>query len=399
MAWRNIWRNQRRTWVTVAAMSLALIVIIMYQAIVQGYMHNFERNLLDSALGDIQIFAPGYRDSPSLYERIQDHQTLLGRLEQEGFGACARLLAGGLGAAGETSAGVMFVGVDVESDARVSKIYQQVISGQWLAADEPKGVVIGRRLARTLDVTIGDELVALSQAADGSLANELYRVRGVLKGISQATDRTGVFMLADSFRELMVMPQGAHQIIIRRPDTTSLDVATSTVLRLASELDVKNWRQLMPTIASMLDSTKGLMAIMSFIVYIAIGILILNAMLMAVFERVREFGVLKALGVSPTGVMGMIIWESAFQTGLAIVCGLILSVPLMWYLIQTGVDFGLEEGTTMMGIAWDPLVIPIVTLDSIGNPIIMLVVVVGMAILYPALKAALINPIKAIHHH
>ena len=123
-----------------------------------------------------------------------------------------------------------------------------------------------------------------------------------------------------------------------------------------------------------------------------------NSQLMAVFERVREFGVLKALGVSPSGVMGIIILESLLQTGLAIVCGSILSVPLMWYLIETGIDFGMQDGTTMMGIAWDPLVIPIVTLDSIINPIIMLVVVVVMAILYPAFKAALISPIKAIHH-
>jgi hypothetical protein len=124
---------------------------------------------------------------------------------------------------------------------------------------------------------------------------------------------------------------------------------------LARELDVKTWRQLLPTISSMLDSARGVMIAMFFIIYVAIGILILNAMLMAVFERIREFGVLKALGVGPFDVLRLILVESAIQTAIAILVGVSLAVPGILYLSRTGIDLGKLGGVTIMGIAWDPV--------------------------------------------
>jgi ABC-type lipoprotein release transport system permease subunit len=399
MSWRNLWRSRRRTLVTVSAMSLALLVMILYAGLMEGYFRDMERNVLDLEVGDVQIFAGDYRDNPSIYTRIESPESLLSPLREAGFRASARLLAFGLAAAGDSSAGVSFRGVDVEGYARVSLIHQQIAQGDWLDRRDPKGVVLGRRLARMLAVKPGSELVVLTQGADGAMAYDLYTVRGVLRGVGDATDRTGIFMTTDAFRELLGVTQGAHQIIVRRPDEIDLPAAARRVQHLAGDLDVQTWRQLLPTIASMMDSARGVMIAMFFVVYLAIAILILNAMLMAVFERIREIGVLKALGAGPFDVLRLVLLESALQTGLAILVGVALSIPSLLYLSHTGIDLGKLAGISILGIALDPVWRAEVNVDTFTRPILVLVLIVGIAVLYPALKAAWIRPVDAIHHH
>ncbi len=399
MAWRNVRRNRRRSGVTIAAMSLALLVMILYAGLMDGYLQGMERSVLDLEVGDLQIFASEYRDRPSLETTIDDPAAVLRSLSEAGFAATGRILAFGMAAAGESSAGVSFRGVDVELDATVSRIGDEVAVGSWLDPEDPKGVVLGRRLARTLDVAPGAELVVLTQSTDGAMAYDLYTVRGVLRGIADATDRTGVFMTLDALRELVLVPDGVHQIIVRRPGDVELATAAARVTSLSGELDVQTWRQLLPTIASLLDSARGIMFAMFFIVYVAIGILILNAMLMAVFERIRELGVLKALGASPFVVLRMILLESGIQTAMAIAIGVSLSVPSVLYLATTGIDLGTLAGTSVVGIAMDPVWRAAISPSIFTAPVGVLVAIVGVAVLYPAFKAAFLRPVEALRYH
>ena len=398
MAWRNVWRNRRRTIVTVAAMSFALLTMMLYSGLMEGMLRDMERDVLDLEVGDVQIFAGDYRENPSIYTLIEDPEALLDPLDEAGFPASPRLLAFGLAASGDASAGVSFRGIDVQRDARVSLVYRELADGQWLDPADPTGVVLGRRLARTLAVEPGSELLVLSQGADGSLAYDLYTVRGVLRGIGDATDRTGVFMTAETFRELMVVPSGVHKIIVRRPLDLELDAAALLVQGVAREHDVQTWRQLMPTVSSMIDSARSVIYVMFVIVYIAIGILILNAMLMAVFERIREFGVLKALGVGPSEVMGLIAIESAIQTGIAIVIGVGLGLAGLYYLSSVGLRMDSLAGVAVMGIAFNPVWRAVISANVITGPIAVLVAIVSLAVLYPALKASLIQPVEAMRY-
>lgn len=398
MAWRNLWRNRRRTLVTIAAIALALTVELLYAGLVSGYIRGMERDVLDYEVGDIQVFAEGYRDRPSLYTAIDDPDPLLRELDQAGFPAASRVMAGGLAAAGKYSAGVSLRGIDLEREDRVSKISTRVGQGEWLDPADPMGVVVGRRLARTLEVEVGDELVVLTQGADGSMANDLFRIRGVLAGIADGTDRSAVFMPEPSFRELMVFPHGAHQVVVRRPDGQPLPDAVRLVRDRATGLDVQTWKELMPVVATMLESTEGLIVVIFVVVYIAVGILILNAMLMAVFERVREFGLLKALGVSPLRVLSMILVETLFQTLIAVVISLIVTIPGMWYLSTVGINVGILGGVSAMGLAMPPIWYGVYDLDTIRGPFSMLFVVVFLSVLYPASKAAWLHPVDAMRH-
>jgi putative ABC transport system permease protein len=224
-------------------------------------------------------------------------------------------------------------------------------------------------------------------------------VRGVLASIADDVDRGGVYMTIDAFRELLVVPEGVHQLIVRRRPGQTLGQTAEAVRAAAPELDVKTWRELMPTLASMFDSTRGAMYFMFIIINVAIGIVILNAMLMAVFERIREFGVLKAVGVGPGAVMGIIMLETLVMISVSIIAGLLLSAPALWYLVAHGLDMSeLGGGISIAGMAFDPVWRAAVSPQTFVGPIVTLVVVVMAAVFYPALRAARISPVEAMRH-
>lgn len=161
----------------------------------------------------MQIFDPEYRERPSIYCAIDDADGLLARLDNAGCRASGQLLAGGLAAAGAFNAGVSFIGIDPARYASTVAIHERVAVGKWVDASDRSGVVLGKRLAKTLDVGVGDELVVLSQATDGSMGNELFTVRGVLGTVGALYDRAGLFMsLVRAFtRSLFDCPRACRQ--------------------------------------------------------------------------------------------------------------------------------------------------------------------------------------------
>ncbi|NCG20515.1 MAG: FtsX-like permease family protein [Rhodobacterales bacterium] len=398
LAWRNLRRNSRRTSVTVGAMTFGLWVMILYSGLVGGMMAGMEKDILDFDLGDAQIHAADYLDDPSLYSRIDNVGALLKKLDDAGLVSTPTLTAGGLGASGEASAGVSIRGVDVARNKAALRINERVAAGEWLDDAKPKDVVIGYRLARILGAEPGSELLMLTQGTDGSMANDLYNIRGVLSSVAEGIDRSGVLMTEAAFRELMVMPTGAHGIVVRRPVAMPMGVFEATVKEIGGDHDTQTWRELIPLVAQMVDTAKVTIYLVFGIVYIAIGILILNAMLMAVFERIREFGVLKAIGVSPWSVFSMIVVESVLQTAIAVAIGVTLSLPFAWYLQTYGLAVASLSGTSMMGMVMQPVWMGQFNAESFLGPITVLSVIVGGAIIYPAAKAAIINPLDAMRH-
>jgi ABC-type lipoprotein release transport system permease subunit len=398
MAWRNIWRNRRRSVVTMAAMTLALWVMVLYSGLIEGYLRSMETTLLEQEMGDVQVFHADYEDEPSIYNRIDDPDGILAAADAAGLSASARLLGGGLAAVGDQSAGVSLRGVDVARDQQVSKVYASVADGQWLDPAQFEGVVIGRRLAHTLGAGPGDELIVLSQGADGSIANGLYTIRGVLRSVTDATDRSGVFLTEAAFRELLAFDEGAHQIIVRRPPEIPLDAAVSAMAAAAPGLDVRSWRERVPVLAQMLDQARQMISIIFFVIYLAVGILVLNATLMAVFERIRELGVMKALGAGPGRVLTLILTESVIMLVMSVVVGLGLALPFGLYLANTGLNMEFLSGVSAMGMAMPARWLGVYTADSVSAPISILAFMVLGASLIPALRAASIDPVRAMRH-
>jgi ABC-type lipoprotein release transport system permease subunit len=401
IASRSVFRNWRRTLVTTLAMGFSGFIMTLFVALMAGMLQTSERNAVAMNLGDIQIHAEGYRDDPDLYNRIDTTADLVNKLHQAGFHATQRIYGFGLAAAGSTSAGVQMRGVNLKNEATVTQVHKHVMQGQWLADSDPMGVVIGRKLARTLGVRPGDEVIIIGQATDGSMANDLYTVRGILKSIGEEVDRAGFFMVERSFRELMVLPEGAHEIAVMRSDRSSdLESAAAQVAALARGYETLNWRQLQPVIARILDLADAQTIIMILITYVAVAMVILNAMLMSVFERIREFGIMKAIGVTPWQLMTLVYAETMIQVVIASIISLASGWSAAHYFQKNGIDLSaIVSSTSFGGVAIDPIWNARVTTEALSLPVVFLFIIAAAAVIYPAIKAAVIHPVKAIHYH
>lgn len=400
MAFRNILRAKRRSLITILAMAFALGIMVVYTGLMDGMIGDMKKNAVMLEMGHVQIHAEGYQESPSIYKRIQTPDVLLERLAKAGYTASYRLFASGLAAHGNSSAGVYLRGVAPDLEAETMRLPHHLLAGKWLNRNDPKDIVLGKRLAKTLSASLGDEIVIVSQASDGSIANDLYRVGGILKSISEEVDRAGLFMTVDAFRYLMVVAKGAHEIVITLPEDADLNAAASTIANMAQEIEVSTWRQLNPALAQMIDAADAFLLPLVIITYIAVAIVILNAMLMAVFERIREYGVMKALGVNPYEVFFLVLTETIIMTTAAAVLGLGFGVPLAFYLETHGINLTpFTEGTTISGVALDLIWHSMVSARTILLPLVTLYVLTVIATIYPAAKAAYLNPVEAIHHH
>lgn len=401
MASRNVIRNWRRTLVTTLAMGFAGFIMILFASLTEGLLYTSERNAVAMNLGDMQVHAEGYRDDPDLYKRIDNASDLVKRLQQAGFHAAQRVYGFGLAAAGSASAGVQLRGIDLTNEATVTQIHKHVMQGNWLADTDPKGVVIGKKLGRTLNVKPGDEVVIIGQATDGSMANDLYTVRGILKSIGEEVDRAGFFMVERAFRELMVLPQGAHEITVMRPDRSrDLESATTQVAALAPGYETLHWRSLRPVIARILDLADAQTIVMVLITYVAVAMIVLNAMLMSVFERIRELGVMKAIGVTPWQILLLVYVETMAQVTVASIIALSSGWSVARYFQNNGIDLSAIAGSTSFGgVAIDPIWYAYVTKEAVIIPIVFLFIIAAAAVIYPAIKAAVIRPVKAIYYH
>lgn len=403
MAFRNVLRNRHRTVTTVLAMAFAAGLMIFYASLMEGFVDSMEKNAVGVSVGEIQIHAEGYRDDPDLYKRIENYSALIKKLEGKGFRAVPRLYGFGLAAAKNTSSGVMIEGVDLIREPLVTTLNLHILEGAWFSGENPKEVVIGRKLARSLGVGIGDEVVIVGQAADGSMANDLFYVRGILKSVGEKIDLGGFLIYASAFRELMVLPHGTHEMaVVRQGTETNLKDAVKTVSKIASGYETKSWRELMPVLARMLDVSKASLLVMLFITYIAIGMVALNSMLMSVFERIREFGIMKAIGAEPFVIVKIIFTEAVVQVFAASVLAVAFGVPVSLYYETHGIDLTSLTGSSTLagigGVAFDAIWYCHVTPFTVTAPLIIMTAFVLTAVIYPGVKAAFIRPVEALHH-
>ncbi len=398
MALRNLFRSRRRSLITASATAFALIAVLVYTALIRGYLDKLEASAVDMNLGAVQLHAPDYLDSPSIYKTIPKPDALLKALEAKGMKASARLYGMGLAAHEKSSAGVRLTGVDARREAATVTMPQHLLLGQWLAADKPQGVVLGRMLADTLGVKLGAELVLVSQAADGSTANDLFTVRGVLKTVSEDIDRSALYMNESAYREFMMLDGGTHEIVVARdkryPDPALQKAALQT---LSEGLEAKTWRELVPALSDMMNSAEAFMLPTMILFYIAVGILVLNAMLMAVYERIREYRVLKAIGMSGGKVFLLLQLETLCLTALSVAGGLALGVPLVVWLSHVGIDMrSFGEAIPVAGVAMDSLWKPTLEAEGVIQATVSLIVLSLAASLYPAFKAMRTSPADAL---
>jgi len=399
LAWRNIWRNSRRTLITQFALVVALSLMIAFSGLTWGLVQQMERNATLLGPGEIQIHRPGYLDDRSIYRAIEQPDVIIHTIEKTGDKATPRLQGFGLVSQGENSSGAQIMGIDPVREKEVTEFHNHFFKGAFLK--EEGDILLGKKIAVTLDASIGDELVIVTQAADGSIGNDLYRLAGILNGISEEIDRSTIMMSLGDFEKLFSLKDAATEIAIRRGDETEdLNALSDRIKDIISGEEVKTWREIFPAISDMLELTDLSIYVLLTIVYMAGSLIMLNTMLMSVFERIKELGIMMAIGFRPVQVVLLIFFETFFLTLCGSLVGLLCGVSLSLYLTHYGLDLrSITEGFSFAGILAEPHWFAVTNFNTVFPPVIFLFIISLVAVIYPAMKASLFKPVDALVFH
>lgn len=399
VAWRNLWRNRGRTGITLAAMALSTAVMILTYALMLGMITDMEKSVVAVFTGQVQVHNRAYASEHSLYDTIARPQAILDKARSSGIAASARAFGFGLVSSGPNSAGVQFWGVNPQAERSFGKLDEALLEGAFLPDAPGMRVVLGRKLARTLGAKVGTELVVVVQAADGSLGNDLLHVCGILKGVGENLDRSLALIHEQDFAALFVFPGRYHEIALNSHGRMTPEDVASFIKGAAGPDEVKTWRQLMPGVSDMLNSFDGFSLIFEVVFFLIAGLGVMNTLLMSTYERIPEFGLLKAIGTTPWRILREVSAEALILGIFSSSLGGVLGACAAWYLSRNPIDLssfaeGFSTSGVMMSARWGAQL----TVAGIFWPIVFMWLVSVVAALYPAVKAARLDPVRALSH-
>lgn len=400
VAWRNLWRQGRRSMLTVSAMAVGVALCMAMFALIDGMYARMFDVLVSQALGHVQVHHQRYPSDQQLYDTVPDAKALLQAIDADPGveAATVRLSCYGLVAGDTTSAGARFMGVSPEREDRVSQLRRRVVRGAYLDEATPSGALIGAGLAEELEAEPGSTIVLITQGADGSIANALFEVVGVVETGSAALDRAGVWTHLSPLQAALVLPDQVHEVLILSRDPDQLAPLRDRVAAAGSpELLVRTWPQANPQAAALIGSQTVSKTMILFIVFSVAALGVLNTMLMNVFERTRELGVLKAIGLTPARLMALVLLEAALLGALASAAGVALGLLIDLYLVKVGVPMNSSgEPLSFGGVRFDPIMRGEVHLQGIVITVIFVFLVSIVAAVWPGLRAARLQPVDAM---
>ncbi len=399
IAWRNLWRNWKRTAITFAAVAMSTAVLIASYALMGGWTDAMMKSVTNLSVGEVQVHHPEYRTRRSIYDTVADPERIMERAREAGITASGRSFGYGLLSSGTKSAGAQFWGVVPGDERKVSDLAVNLREGDFLTGRAERKMVLGRKLAHSLKAEIGSELVVVVQAADGSMGNELFYVAGILKGIGETLDRSLALIDRTDFEELFVFPGRIHEIVLNSRGTVTPEEAAAAIAAAAGKNEVKTWRQLMPTLSQMLDSMLASVIIFGSIFFLAAGVGVLNTMLMATYERIPEFGLIKAIGGSPWRILREIAAEAVVLGFIGSLAGGVIGTAVSFYFQYHPIDLTMfVEELNFAAIAVSSEVNFALTPACVWGPVLSMWIASIIAALWPAVKAARLKPVDAMTH-
>lgn len=376
---------------TLAAFSIA-ISDGSYNQIIDMFTRN--------QLGHIQIHHSGYLDRPSLYKTIDGYQTICRQIGKVAGLTCwtPRVYASGLSSIGEKSAGVRIIGIDPDREDQATNFGKKISAGEPLTTEANHQVLLGRGLALVLKAELGDSLVVISQGADGSIANDLYLVRGIVVSGDEASDRSALYLHIKDAQELLVLGDRIHELVIIAEDLQDVrDLALQLPNTLAdSTLAVAAWQEFAHQFYTAMKADQQGSWISLGIVVLLVAIGVLNTVLMTVMERRREYGLLKAIGTRPGRVVRLVLTETFIMAVISVLIGTAISLLVNYLFSIKGIEFpnpityGRMEFSTMRAE---------INARSFYIPAITVVCAALFVSIWPAWRAARIAPAQAMRTH
>ena len=396
MAWRNLWRNPRRTAVVLTAISVGIAGSVLTMAINLGMIAGMVDTAIRGGLGHLQVHAKGWHANPELKVRLEDGgkaiEGALGRVPEIQRWA-PRLRAEGLVASARASVGVAIMGVDPEREAGVSIAASSIVEGEWLNAK--RQMVLGVKLAKRLEAKVGNKLVVSVQDLDGELTGQAFRVAGLIHARSGALDDGIAFVQLSDAQTLLEMRGAISEIVLVGASREHVDVIQQKLrAEVGAGPEIRTWAQLEPMLVYMVDSFDSMAWVMYAAVFVAMAFGIANVLMMAVFERTREIGMMRAVGMGRGSVVAMVVLESALVTALGLVVGVVIAI-LGAYLLRDGIDISRWAGEIdVYGI--ETVLKPAMRTQDLGTPVLIGGISALLSSLWPALRAARAKPADAL---
>lgn len=398
LAWRNTFRNTRRTVITGLAIGVGLASLMFTDALIIGTVENMRQSATRTFLGDAQIHAAGYRASGDVETVIVDAPGVMNALNAAPAVArwAPRAFSFGMIASPADVCSIQLAGIDPAAERHLSEIDEHITAGTYFTDDGARDILIGSGLAGLLSVGVGDKVVVtVAQAHSGDLAQDMFRVAGIFTfGITEM-DRGMACVRLAAAQNMLAVGDGVHEIAVQlapAQQTPGGETAFSARFTRGGN-EAVSWRQVLPELHAAIKFYDFSTVIIAVILFSIIALVIVNTMFMSLYERMFEFGVLRAVGTRPAAIARLLVLEAGCLGAVSILAGLMLGAAAIAVVAHTGIDYtGIEFG----GAVFRRPIYPVFALRQFILYPLWVLLFTAAAAVYPALYAARMNPVEAM---
>jgi len=400
ISWRNIWRNKWRSAVIILAIAAGLTGGIFTVAMHNGMTEQKLRTAVDIQTAHLQVHAPRFLKNKDIRLYLDNAAGVIRALENQSAvkAVAGRLVTTAMAASSHANAGVQINGVVPETEMKISTIHSSIIDGAYFETGKRNQIVISSRTAKKLKLGLNGKLVITLQDIHGEIVGAAFRVTGIFKTTHSMFDEANVFVRKQDLERIVSMPDIINEVAVRLHNIEDAPLVQSRLYEKfkPTHAEILSWREIQPELAYINDATWQMNYLVLIIILLALAFGILNTMLMAIFERVKEIGVLMAVGMSKWRIFMMIILETVFLSLTGAAAGMIVSAVVVYWTNRSGIDLSMfAQGLESFGIS--SIVYPALDARFYGSLAIMVVVSAILSALYPAIKALKLKPVEAIH--
>jgi len=398
VSWRNVWRNKLRSLIIITAIAIGVFAGIFTSAFMKGMTDQRIETAIKTEISFIQMHHPKFKEAQDIDALIENENEKLAEISkiEQISGVSSRIVVNGMAASAETSAGVRLLGIDPEREFNVTNINEKIIDGEFFDGIKRNPVVIGEKLAKKLNLKLRSKIIFTFQDYEGNLTGGAFRIAGIYRTANTMFDESTIFVRKADLYKLTVIPENTvHEIVINLDDRLTDKTAKSQIVDLYPNGETKLWTELKPELAYLTEVMGLYMYIFVGIILFALGFGIVNTMLMVVLERVKELGMLLAVGMNKLRVFTMIVLETVFLSLTGGVVGIVLGTIVSQYFSVNPIDLSMwADGLSAIG--WDSLVYTSFSFDMLIGITVMVIITGILAAIYPARKALKLNPSDAL---
>jgi len=397
LAWRNLWRNHRRTIIMLGAIGVGVWAMIFMTALTRGMVDQMITDSIGVLPGHVQMHHPDYQDDPSIANRISiSDADLKEKFDAAGFDAWAsRVRVPAIITSERESRGVTLLGVDPEAEREISFFDYEEVEGRFLDDAADQGIVIGAELANTLETEVGKRIVLMSQDPDNDIADRGFRIVGLYSASTKAVEEAYAFIGKTTAQKMLHIGDATMEVVFLGDDYRNVEPIYDAVRSAVDDsVSVRPWYEIDTYLGTMMNVMDGFVLIWVVVIFMALSFGLVNTLVMAVFERVREIGLMLALGMKPGSILGQIIIESMLLMTLGLAVGNFLAWATVTPL-ESGIDVSIvSEGMEMWGAA--SVLYPKLYVGDMILASVVVLILGFLASLSPAWRASRYEPVEAI---